>query len=97
MFIFKILNAFDFYPQGGREGGGWIWRDREMSGIRVHDVKFTKSQYKAQGQPSVIGEGWRGGSNLSYDYLEPITGRDVSRCSTSEESLVGGGGRRLNS
>jgi hypothetical protein len=26
----------------------WIWRDKEMSRIRVHDVKFTKDEEKVQ-------------------------------------------------
>lgn len=28
------------------KGGGRIWKDWEMWGIGVHDVKFTKSQEK---------------------------------------------------
>jgi hypothetical protein len=33
-----------FFLLGGLQGWGWIGRDGEMSGIGVHDVKFTKNQ-----------------------------------------------------
>lgn len=28
------------------KGKRWIWRDWEICGIRVHDVKFLMNQYK---------------------------------------------------
>ena len=50
----KILVRFRFglvwfgfvFGEGIYKGRGLIWRDGDMSGNGVHDVKFTKNQYK---------------------------------------------------
>lgn len=36
------------FGRGGCKGGQWIWKDREMSGIGVHDVKFTRNLQKVK-------------------------------------------------
>lgn len=42
-FYFQFFLFFVFF-MGSCEGGGWIWRDGEMGGLEVHDMKFTKNQ-----------------------------------------------------
>lgn len=37
------------------KGKGWVWRDWEMSGIGVHDVKFPKSQLKKMFKMNKLG------------------------------------------
>ena len=44
-----LLFIFNVSLQLGEEhykGERWIWRDWEICGIRVHDVKFSMNQYK---------------------------------------------------
>jgi hypothetical protein len=36
------------FSEGSCKGKGWIWGDRKMSVTGVHDVKFTKNQYKQE-------------------------------------------------
>ena len=38
------LFACLFMEGGGFKGGEQIWRGREMSGVEVHEMKFTKNQ-----------------------------------------------------
>ena len=47
LIIFYFYYFFFIFLWGGHyKGEGQIWRDREMSGIGVHDVKFPKNQLK---------------------------------------------------
>ena len=41
-FVFLFFSGGD----GGCEGRGQIWRDGEMSGIGVYDVRISKHQFK---------------------------------------------------
>lgn len=42
--FFLIILSFCFLCGGGCKGGGQIWRDGEVSGIGMHNTKFTKNQ-----------------------------------------------------
>lgn len=42
-FFFGLI-LFCFLLEGRCSSRGWIWRDREIIGIGVHDVKFTKKK-----------------------------------------------------
>lgn len=44
LLIFFYFCFSIFFFQGGCKGREWISRDREMSGIRVCDVKLTTNQ-----------------------------------------------------
>ena len=37
-------NEIFFFCMGGYKGGGWTWKDWEMSGVGGHDVKLPKNQ-----------------------------------------------------
>lgn len=41
---FFVYKSFVGVGVTGCKGRGGIWRDGEMSGIGIHDVKFTKNQ-----------------------------------------------------
>jgi hypothetical protein len=40
----RFCFVYFFLLGEGCNGRGWMWRDREMSRIEVHDGKFTKNQ-----------------------------------------------------
>jgi hypothetical protein len=40
-FCFVFIFIFISFVGGNCKGGRWIWRGREMSGIKVLDGKFT--------------------------------------------------------
>ena len=42
--ILMFVCLFVFFGEGGRRAEGGYIRDREVSGIGVHDVKLTKDQ-----------------------------------------------------
>lgn len=44
-FIF-IISFYMFLMTGCYKGEGWIWKDWELSGVRVYDEKFPKNQYE---------------------------------------------------
>lgn len=46
LFIVFILIFKIFFCGGRLQWLGWIQKDWEMSGIRVHDLKFLKNQLK---------------------------------------------------
>jgi hypothetical protein len=48
LFIYLFVCLFVFFWWGGGKGGGWVQRGEEMSGVGVHDVKFTKNQLKVK-------------------------------------------------
>jgi hypothetical protein len=43
-FCCLFVCLFVFFGEGGRRAEGGYIRDREVSGIGVHDVKLTKDQ-----------------------------------------------------
>lgn len=43
IYFFGLI-LFCFLLEGRCSSRGWIWRDREIIGIGVHDVKFTKKK-----------------------------------------------------
>jgi hypothetical protein len=40
--MMMMINSI-FFSFGGCKGGGWIRRNREISGFVGHDVEFTKN------------------------------------------------------
>lgn len=42
--LFYICLFIVFFFGGGCKGRGWVWRDREMSGIGMRDVKFINKK-----------------------------------------------------
>lgn len=43
-FLRVFLFTYIFFCGTGYKDGVWTWKDREMSGIGVRDVKFPKNQ-----------------------------------------------------
>lgn len=46
MFVLFLINFGGFFWGSCYRGDGQIWRDWEVSGIEVHDVKVPKNQLK---------------------------------------------------